>query len=129
MTLSLLLDMLTATGLCGGGLIALADLLSGRLGVDMCGWTVDGGVEEPYTEFSVDDDFVVGTVSLDSKVPSEPCGDPLVPFTPLLLDMKLVFRRRNSLKKGIEDLADKSFSLCEELWPEIGEVRRLKAQR
>lgn len=96
MTLSLLFDMLTATGRCGGGLNALADLLSGRLGVDTFGWTVEGGVEEPYTEFSVDDDFVVGTVQLESTVPSEPLGDSCN-----LLDLRLVFRLRKSLKKGI----------------------------
>lgn len=63
----------------------------------MCGWTVDGGVEEPYAEFNVDEDFVVGAVPLES--PSEPGGDP---FTPLLLDLELVVRRRRSLKKGIK---------------------------
>lgn len=40
----------------------------------------------------MDDDF-------DSEVPSEPCGEPLVP---LLVDFELVFRRRKSLKKGIK---------------------------
>ena len=52
--------------------MALADLLSGRLGVDMCAWTVDGGVEEPYKEFKVDEDVVVGAVPLDPRVPWEP---------------------------------------------------------
>ena len=64
----------------------------------MCGWTVEGGVEEPYVEFSVDEDCVVGTFSLDSLVPSEPCSGPCNPF---LIDLELVLRRRNSLKKGI----------------------------
>lgn len=80
---------------------ALADRLKGRLGVDAFGWMVDGGVEEPYTEFNVDEDLVVGTVpfELDSELPSDPCGEP---FTPLLLDLELVFRRRSSLKNGME---------------------------
>lgn len=86
--------MLTATGLCGGGPIALDDLLSVRFGVDMWGWTVEGGVEEPY----VDEDCVVGTVSLDLLVLSEPCSGPCNPF---LFDLELVLRRRRSLKKGI----------------------------
>lgn len=89
--------MLTARGLCGGRPSALADLLKGRLDVDICGWTVDGGVEELWAELRVDEDFVVGTVPLESS-PSEPFGDP---FTPLGLDLKLDFRRRRSLKKGI----------------------------
>ena len=66
--------------------------------MDICGWMVDGGVDEPYTELSVDDDFVVGAVPLESRVPAEPLGDALA-----LLDLEeLGFRRRRSLKKGIE---------------------------
>ena len=98
MTLSLLLDILTAIGLCGGGLIALEDLLLVRFGVDMCGWIVEGGVEEPYVELNVDEDSVVGTVSLESLVPPGECSGPCNPF---LFDLELVLRRRNSLKKGI----------------------------
>lgn len=30
--------------------------------MDDCGWMDDGGVEESYKEFKVDEDLVVGTV-------------------------------------------------------------------
>jgi len=116
--------MLTATGLCGGGFNALADLLRGRLGADMCGWTVDGGVEEPYAEFNVDEEFVVGTVPLES--PSEPGGDP---FTPLLLGLELVVRRRRSLKKGIKRCPRRMSCLYEEQWPRNETFWNVKASR
>ena len=56
-------------------------------------WQVEGGVELPRIEFKVEDDFVVGTVPLDSFEES--------------LVRKLAFeRRRSSLKKGMSSTAD-----------------------
>lgn len=54
----------------------------------------DGGVDDPYIEFSVDEDFVIGIVPLDSFEFLVPLGGDLSALEP-------VFRRRSSLKKGI----------------------------
>ena len=54
---------------------------------------MDGGVELPRIEFKVEDDFVVGTLPLDSLEES--------------LVRKLAFeRRRSSLKKGMPSTGD-----------------------
>ena len=58
----------------------------------------EGGVEEPYTEFRVEEDLVVGMVSLDITL--EPL-EFLVLLEWSFSAFEPVFRRRSSLKKGI----------------------------
>lgn len=53
----------------------------------------EGGVDEPFNEFNVEDDFAVGTVPLERPERLEPLGD----FSVLIL----VFFRIRSLKNGI----------------------------
>ena len=70
------------------------DLIAERLDEDICGCIEDAGVEAPYTELRVEDDFVVGTVPLFEPLESELSED--------LSVLKLAFeRRRSSLKNGI----------------------------
>ena len=82
-------------GLCGiaafeEAVMVVADLFNGRLGVDCCaGRMEEAGVEDSYTELSVEEDFVVGIELLE----------PLEPW--VLSDSFVVFFRRKSLKKGM----------------------------
>lgn len=70
--------------------MVVADLFIGRLGVDCwAGRMEDAGVEDSYTELSVEEDFVVGIELFE----------PLEPW--VLSDSFVVFFRRKSLKKGI----------------------------
>lgn len=65
-----------------------------RFGVEVCGWMVEGGVEEPYRELRVDEDFVVLTVPVD------PAWALLVPFDDFSV-LLAPFLRRKFSKKGM----------------------------
>ncbi len=54
----------------------------------------EGGVDEPYIEFTVEEDFVIGMVPSDSFELFVPLGRDLSALEP-------VFLRRSSLKKGM----------------------------
>lgn len=76
----------------------VADLLVVRVGLDGLGCIEEGGVEDPYNEFRVEEDFVVGTVP-----PSE-CSESLEAVVGMS-DLGLAFLRRKSLKKGMTAFA------------------------
>lgn len=88
---------LKGIGLCAmvgveEAVMVVADLLNGRLGVDCCAGRIDeAGVEESYTELSVEEDCVVGIELFEAL---EPLGVPLSTSF-------VAFLRRKSLKKGI----------------------------
>lgn len=72
--------------------MVVADLFNGRLGVDCwAGRMEEAGVEDSYTELSVEEDFVVGIELFE----------PLEPLGVVLSDSFAVFFRRKSLKNGI----------------------------
>lgn len=101
--LYLLLGVGRGDGRCGDGLVMLVtplapfipfDLAVEMSGEDNSGCIEDAGVEAPYTELSVEEEFVVGTVPLEPLGESEPLDDLSV------LELALE-RRLKLLKKGI----------------------------
>ena len=105
MVLILLLDCPRAMGLWEYEAGPLAYFSFERFGFDVCGWMEEGGVDEPFKEFNVEDDFAVGTVPLEMPERLEPLGDFSV--------LTLVFFRIRSLKNGILRIANFDVSKLE----------------
>lgn len=90
--LFLLLGVPRPIGRCGVGLKPFVGFPFRRFGLDVWGWMEDGGLEEAYSEFNVEEDLALGNKWL------EPWGD--------LSTLEFVFFLRRSLKNGIGIILD-----------------------